>query len=86
MFRYDCSFSTPEIAAGCPPAAFWSYTGSGAITLAVASGQPCLNAWDVCDFCAGVCYRPVSQDDGAETRSGLRADPGAVPGASTLAA
>jgi plasmid stabilization system protein ParE len=27
-----------------------------------------------------------SQDDGAETRNGLRADPGAVPGASTLAA
>ena len=27
-----------------------------------------------------------SQDDGAETQSGLRADPGAVPGASTLAA
>ena len=30
-----------------------------------------------------VCW---SQDDGAETQSGLRADPGAVPGASTLAA
>src|SRR3954464_2141441 len=28
----------------------------------------------------------MSQDDGAETWSGLRADPGAVPGASTLAA
>jgi hypothetical protein len=28
----------------------------------------------------------VSKDDGAETWSGLRADPGAVPGASTLAA
>jgi hypothetical protein len=28
----------------------------------------------------------LSQDDGAETQSGLRADPGAVPGASTLAA
>ena len=27
-----------------------------------------------------------SQDDGAETLNGLRADPGAVPGASTLAA
>src|SRR6476469_6603894 len=26
----------------------------------------------------------TSQDDGAETQSGLRADPGAVPGASTL--
>jgi hypothetical protein len=25
----------------------------------------------------------LSQDDGAETQSGLRADPGAVPGAST---
>ena len=29
---------------------------------------------------------PSSQDDGAEPQSGLRADPGAVPGASTLAA
>ncbi len=29
---------------------------------------------------------PPSQDDGAETQNGLRADPGAVPGASTLAA
>ena len=28
----------------------------------------------------------ASQDDGAETLSGLRADPGAVPGASTLEA
>src|SRR6266516_315933 len=28
----------------------------------------------------------ASKDDGAETWSGLRADPGAVPGASTLAA
>ena len=28
----------------------------------------------------------ASKDDGAETQSGLRADPGAVPGASTLAA
>jgi hypothetical protein len=28
----------------------------------------------------------LSQDDGAETQSGLRTDPGAVPGASTLAA
>jgi hypothetical protein len=27
-----------------------------------------------------------SKDDGAETLNGLRADPGAVPGASTLAA
>ena len=31
-------------------------------------------------------YIWVSQDDGAETQSGLQADPGAVPGASTLAA